>query len=68
MARKKKNLTEFGITIRKKLLEKNMTLTELSEKLGVKQEYLSSVLHGKRAGKKYIDKINKVLQLENESK
>lgn len=61
---KKNELTNFGILIKKKLLDKNMTLTELAEAVGTKPEYLSYVLHGKRTGKKYIDRINKILELE----
>ncbi len=58
-----RGLTAFGITVKKKLLDRNMTALELAEMLEVKPEYLSYILHGKRAGKKYICKIKKFLDL-----
>lgn len=63
---KKNELTDFGILIRKKLLEKNMSLTELAKAIETKPEYLSYILHGKRTGKKYIKRIEEILELKNE--
>ena len=43
---KKYNLTPFGKMVKKKLLDKNMTITELSEAIGYKRPMISRVLYG----------------------
>lgn len=43
---KKYNLTPFGKKVKKKLLDKNMTITELSEAIGYKRPMISRVLYG----------------------
>ena len=43
---KKYNLTPFGKKVKKKLLDKNMTITELSEAIGYKRAMISRVLYG----------------------
>jgi len=59
----KKKLSDFGPEIKKRLIDKNMTSTELAKTLSVKPEYLSYILHGKRPGRKYIERIKKILEL-----
>jgi len=63
---KKNSLTSFGVLIKKELLDKNIALTDLANEIGTTPEYLSYILHGKRAGKKYIHKIKEILDLKNE--
>lgn len=43
-----------------------MSLTELAKAIETKPEYLSYILHGKRTGKKYIKRIEEILELKNE--
>ena len=40
-----------------------MTATELAYKLGIKPQYLNSVIHGNRSGEKYRKKIIEILDL-----
>lgn len=61
---KKWKLTPFGIKVKKRLLEKDMTISELAEQIGVKQSYLSQVLYGDKKGYKYMDKICSILEIE----
>ena len=64
--REKWKLTPFGIKVKKSLLEKNMTVSELAERIGVKQSYLSQVLYGDKKGYKYLDEICILLEIEKE--
>ena len=64
--REKWKLTPFGIKVKKSLLEKNMTVSELAERIGVKQSYLSQVLYGDKKGYKYLDEICTLLEIEKE--
>lgn len=67
MGASKRNITiysdysEMGKTIKKRLVEKNMTATELADALGTSPQYLNYILHGQRSGKKYIKKIEEIL-------
>ena len=55
---------QFGIEIRKKLIEKNMTQRELAAAVGTTEEYIWHITHGRRKGTKYIGKIISILQME----
>lgn len=57
-----RDLTDFGIWVKKRLLDKNMTVAELSRLIGAKDVYVSRILHGNVSGAKYIDKIVDQLQ------
>lgn len=59
-----RELTPLGVEIKKALIEKNMTQEELAERVGVRKEYLSYILGGWRSGRKYVDKIREVLELD----
>lgn len=65
-AKAKRQLTPFGMKVRKKLIELNMTQVELARQVGTTKVYLNYILHGERSGKMYINKIIKVLGLEDE--
>ena len=60
---KYRDYSSFGKDIKKALVDKNMTATELAYKLGIKQQYLNSVIHGNRSGEKYRKKIIEILDL-----
>ena len=57
MKETKKQLSLNGIKIKKRLIELNMTQRELSNKLGMNENYLTDILKGRRSGKKYMDDI-----------
>ena len=59
-------LTPFGMKVKMRLLEKDMTVSELADRIGVKQSYLSQVLYGDKKGYKYMDQICTILEIERE--
>jgi transcriptional regulator with XRE-family HTH domain len=63
MAKKHGGYSNFGKTIKKKLVDRNMTATELADALGTTPQYLNLILHGKRSGKKYRKKIVDLLDI-----
>ena len=64
--KQKWKLTPFGMQVKMRLLEKNMTVSELAERIGVKQSYLSQVLYGDKKGYKYMEQICSFLEIEKE--
>lgn len=60
---KKRQPTENGIIIKKKLLDLNMTQKELAQRVGTSNVYLNDILHGGKSGKKYLNKIYRELGL-----
>ncbi|MGB9781158.1 helix-turn-helix domain-containing protein [Caldanaerobacter sp.] len=59
----KRKLTEFGKKVNDRLAELNMTQKELSRLIGTSEPYLSMILRGVRSGKKYKEKIKKILNI-----
>ncbi|WP_242223697.1 helix-turn-helix transcriptional regulator [Bacillus cereus group sp. BfR-BA-01380] len=56
--------SDFGIEVRKVLLERDLTLTSLASDLEISVSYLSDILKGSRKGKKQKKRIADVLGLE----
>ena len=54
----------FGLEIRKRLLEIDMTQKELAHLVGTSEAYIWHITHGRRRGNKYIDKIMSVLEMD----
>lgn len=65
MAVGKKQISAFGIDIKKRLIELKMTQRELAKEVGVSENYLTDILSGRRSGKKYRPLIYKKLGLED---
>ncbi|EPR07787.1 helix-turn-helix domain-containing protein [Ruminiclostridium papyrosolvens] len=63
---RKRQLTQFGMTVKKRLIEKGMTQVLLAEKVGTSNKYLNLILYGDRTGEKYIHKIISVLEIDPE--
>lgn len=61
--RNKRQLTAFGIEVKKRLIDRNMTQTELAEQIGIKKQYLTMILCGERANSKYVEQIKSILEL-----
>lgn len=64
MATKQTRLTPFGRKVRKRLIDKNMTQVELATLLGCNKQYIHKILAGERSGKKYIEAISRILDIE----
>ena len=64
MASKQVKLTPFGRNVRKRLIDKNMTQVELASLLGCSKQYIHKILIGERSGKKYVEIISKILDIE----
>lgn len=62
----KKPLPFKCVKIKTRLIELNMTQRELANKVGVNENYLTDILNGRRSGKKYMDSINKELNIEDD--
>lgn len=56
--------TKVGKCIKKKLIDRNMTATQLACALGTTPQYLNKILHGERSGEKYIDEIFQILNMD----
>ena len=59
----KRKLTPFGLSVKNRLADMNMTQKELANRLGTSDAYLSMILYGERAGTMYIASIKKILDL-----
>jgi len=60
---KKRKLTPFGLKVKNRLADLNMTQKELSRKLGTSDAYLSMILYGERSGNMYIEDIKNILNI-----
>ncbi len=63
---RKRKLTQFGVLVKKTLVEKGMTQVQLAEEVGTSNKYLNLILYGDRSGEKYIGSIARVLGLDLE--
>lgn len=54
----------YGIKVKKRLIELDMSQKELAEKVGISTPNLNEILKGKRKGWKHRDKIDFVLENE----
>lgn len=61
----KPGYTKSGKLIKKKLIDQNMTATELAALLGTTPQYLNKILHGERSGEKYMESIFKILNMDS---
>lgn len=61
---KQTGLTAFGKKVRKRLIDKNMTQVELAALIGCNKQYLHKILCGERSGKKYMDSISRILEID----
>lgn len=58
-----RELTDFGVWVKHRLVDRQMTSVELCKNVGIPcASYLSKILHGEINGGKYIDKITDALQ------
>lgn len=64
---RKRQLTQFGVLVKKTLVEKGMTQVKLAEEVGTSNKYLNLILYGDRSGEKYINGIARILDLDLDS-
>lgn len=62
----KRKLTQFGVLVKKTLVEMGMTQVKLAEEVGTSNKYLNLIIYGERSGEKYISSIARVLGLDLE--
>ena len=55
----------FGIAVRQRLIELDMSQRELAKKIGSSENYIWHITHGRRAGTKYKKKIIDILKITN---
>ena len=63
MIRKRRKLTPFGKAVKKKVIEKDMSLAELADMLGISRQQLTNILAGERPGNDYRLRIVRILEL-----
>lgn len=56
-------MTEFEKQVKKALIDRNMTMTDLAEALGITISYVSDLIKGKRKNQAQIDRIKGFLSL-----
>ncbi len=64
---KKRKLTPFGINVKNRLVDLNMSQKVLAQKLGTSDAYLSMILYGERSGNMYIENIKIILNMNIEN-
>ncbi|MGI6145539.1 MAG: helix-turn-helix transcriptional regulator [Clostridia bacterium] len=61
---RKRQLTPFGVVVKKRLIDLGMTQVQLAEAIGTSKNYLNLILYGDRSGNKYIPSIIEKLKLD----
>lgn len=64
----KNDLTPFGLWIKTRLLERNMTQSDLAEAVGVRKSYITKIVRGEVITSKYNDDIINILSTDDEEK
>ena len=64
MKTRQARLTPFGRKVRKRLIDKEMTQVELAALIGCNKQYIHKILVGERSGKKYINEIARILEID----
>jgi len=55
-------LNDYGINIKKRIIEIGITQRELASMVGIDEKHLSKIVRGVKKGWKYRDKIDEVLK------
>lgn len=63
---KTRRLTPLGVAVKKRLIDKQMTQTELAKRIGLSPKYINMIIYGERSGKKYLPAISSLLELETD--
>nr|DAH04288.1 MAG TPA: hypothetical protein [Caudoviricetes sp.] len=60
-------MSEFEKKVKKALIDRNMTLTDLAEALGISLSYVSDLIKEKRTNEDQLARIKNFLNLSDES-
>lgn len=60
----KQRLTPWGITVKKKLLDLNMTQAEFCKKYGIPQNRFTEMITGLKPNYKHRKTVNKILKID----
>ena len=63
MTVKARRLTPYGRSIKKALIDREVSQAELERRLGMPERYLGLILHGERSGAKYRAQLSRELGL-----
>ena len=66
MQHKRNDVSPFGIRVKNRLNELNMTQKELAESIGCNENYLTDIMRGRRAGHKYRNQIESYLEIDEQ--
>ena len=64
MRKRKRKLTPFGRSVKKKSIDMGISLKDVAKEVGTSSEYLNLIMYGERKGYKYIKKIAEVLDID----
>lgn len=60
---KRQRITDFGIRVKKRLIEMDLTQAELCRKTGINRKYFTAIIRGYKPGTKHLETIKKALGL-----
>lgn len=63
-----KEVSNFEIAVKSKLLKKRLTITELAQQIGISIPYCSDVIRGNRDAQHIRKKICEILEIKQEEK
>lgn len=63
--KRKRELTDWGKMVKKRLIDKNMSMTELADSVGTSNVYLCDMLCGVKSERKYKSAIENLLEMES---
>lgn len=61
----KRQMTALGKEIKRRLLELEISQEELAEMVGTSPQYINHIIFGERSGKKYMDQIRSILNIQD---
>lgn len=63
MTAKVRRLTPYGRSVKKALIDREVSQAEIERRLGMPKRYLALILHGERSGEKYRAQLSRELGL-----
>ena len=59
-------LSSFGKKVKMKLIEREMTVSDLAKEIGTSRSFLSQMLYGDKKGYEYIQKLKEILDITDD--